>query len=47
MYESPKFLFAKGKETEALEILRKIHRINNRSSDDFQVFFIYVFDISP
>ncbi|XP_050349463.1 synaptic vesicle 2-related protein-like isoform X2 [Nymphalis io] len=32
MYESPKFLFAKGRETEALKILKNIHRLNNLGS---------------
>lgn len=29
MCESPKFLFTKGRESEAMEALRKIHRLNN------------------
>ncbi|XP_026498457.2 synaptic vesicle 2-related protein-like [Vanessa tameamea] len=32
MYESPKFLFAKGREIEVLNILKKIHRLNNLGS---------------
>ncbi|CAH2085861.1 unnamed protein product [Euphydryas editha] len=32
MYESPKFLFAKGRETEATKVLKKIHRLNNLGS---------------
>ncbi|XP_039750875.1 putative transporter svop-1 [Pararge aegeria] len=29
MCESPKFLITKGRETEAMEVLRKMHRLNN------------------
>ncbi|XP_045767301.1 putative transporter svop-1 [Maniola jurtina] len=33
MSESPKFLFAKGREAEAMETLRKIHKLNNLGSN--------------
>ncbi|XP_026727173.1 solute carrier family 22 member 6-like [Trichoplusia ni] len=38
MQESPKFMVVKGRELEALEILRVIHRVNNfRSKEEFGV----------
>lgn len=38
MQESPKFVFIKGDEDRALQILRTIHRINNlRSKEDLEV----------
>ncbi|KAJ0177176.1 hypothetical protein K1T71_007185 [Dendrolimus kikuchii] len=38
VHESPKFVFARGDEKRALEILTRIHRINNlRSSEKFEV----------
>ncbi|CAG9787447.1 unnamed protein product [Diatraea saccharalis] len=38
MQESPKFLYCKGNEAEALKVLKIIHRINNRnSSNEFQM----------
>nr|XP_034828780.1 putative transporter svop-1 [Maniola hyperantus] len=40
MCESPKFLFAKGREAEAMQALRKIHRLNNfGSKTELQVSF--------
>lgn len=38
MQESPKFIYTKGDESRALEILRVIHRVNNlRSKEELQV----------
>ncbi|XP_045449418.1 putative transporter svop-1 [Melitaea cinxia] len=34
MCESPKFLFAKGRETEATTVLKKIHKLNHLSSKE-------------
>ena len=40
MYESPKFIFSKGREAEALNILKKIHRLNHLGSKkEFDVSF--------
>lgn len=41
MYESPKFLFAKGNEERALDILRKIHRFGKpRSIEELGVRYL-------
>ncbi|XP_023940985.1 putative transporter svop-1 [Bicyclus anynana] len=38
MCESPKFLFSKGREAEAMDALKKIHRVNNlRSRTELQI----------
>ena len=38
MQESPKFLFTKGREIEAVNVLKKIYQLNNLSTkEEFEV----------